>query len=85
MDKALLKALKLFCGLSFLFLTGYWSYAFYDDVGFVAKYGMRVDYLVLWLLYAIAYFAAFSFYYWLTAFAIILVYYKIILRFKQHK
>jgi hypothetical protein len=80
MRDTLLKALKIFIVLALLFYLGYWVYTVYDDYYFIDRYGLRAENLLLWWLYSIAYLITFSFYYWVFAFAVILVYHKIIRR-----
>lgn len=76
------KALTFFKYLSILFSVGFWIYMIIDDWCFIEKYWDTnwLESIGIWILYFIAYFLAFTFYYWLTASVIILVYHKIIKR-----
>ncbi len=80
MDKALLKALKLFLWLSILFFAGYWLYALYDDYELIARYGFDIKFVLIWLLYFLPFFSCFAVIYWLAVTAVLLLYYKIIRR-----
>lgn len=82
MKNSFKKALKLFKYLSILFSIIYWIYIIYDDWHFIENYWDTnwLQYIGIWIMYFIAYFLAFTFYYWLTASIVILVYHKIIKR-----
>jgi len=75
-------AIKIYLYSVILFTIIYWIYILNDDYIFIKKYWETNDYeyLGLWLSWFIVYFLAFTFYFWLIATAIILIYNKIIKR-----
>lgn len=78
-------AFKYFKYVAIFFLTSYAIYIAYDDYTFIKSISSISDFgvaLRLELSWLLAYFLGFSFYYWLTAFTVILIYHK---RYKSIK
>lgn len=82
MKNSFKKALTIFKYLSLISSIIFWVYMIIDDWCFVEKYWNSnwAEYIKIWAMYFIAYFLAFSVYYWLIASAVILIYHKIIQR-----
>jgi hypothetical protein len=77
-------ALKIFYYLAIAFTIVYWVYIVIDDWIFATDYWSVnwLDCLAVWTIYFLFYFLNFSFLYWISAFAIIFIYHKIILPLK---
>ena len=76
------KALRLFRYFAIVFTIAFWIYIIIDDWTFIDKYGSEnlAEYIRGWCGWYIGYFIAFSFYYWILATIIILVYYRLQLK-----
>lgn len=85
MKHSIKTALKIFIYLAIAFTVAYWIYIVIDDWIFVTKYWSEnwLDCLAVWTVYFLSYFVVFSFFYWIIALSIILIYHKIILRLKR--
>ena len=74
------KAGKIFKYLAILFSVVYWIYIIIDDWVFIEQYWVEHwgQYIIVWGFWFLIYFLVFSFYYWVAATIVILIYYKLI-------
>lgn len=75
-------ALKISKYLSIVFTILFWIYAIYDDYVFIEKYGLKLDSLGLWFVWYLAYFLAFTLYFWIISSSFIFIYHKLSKRTK---
>jgi hypothetical protein len=85
MKNSFKKALKIYKYLAVFFSIIYWVYIVIDDYGFIERYWPNnlLEYLGLWMVYFLMYFIGFSFYYWVAAIVVVLIYHKIIKQGQQ--
>lgn len=79
MRQAFKRAFKIFAYLSLLFTIVYWIYVVIEDYSFIEKYWIThwLDYLGIWTIYFLIYYAGFTFYFWLISTFAILTYFKV--------
>lgn len=70
-------ALKIFKYLSLVFTIAFWIYLINDDYVFI-KDGITLEEIEMWFMWYLAYFLAFTFYFWIISSVIILIYHKLI-------
>jgi len=78
---------KIFKYLVILFTIVFLVYVVWDDWVLVERYWKEhwLEYIGLWTLWFLVYLLALSFYYWIGATSVILIYYKIIPKIKKQK
>jgi hypothetical protein len=82
MKQGFKKAGRIFLYLFILYTIAYWIFIIIDDWGFIEKYWDEhwLDYLMGWSVWYLVFLVGLSFYYWLIATTIIIIYYKLIKR-----